>query len=425
MSVTTTILAILFFLMISAFFSAAETSLTGSSRAKLHGMEKNGSVGAKQVSKIIAKPDKMLSTILLGNTVVNSASSALITSLLIVNFGEAGIAYATVIISFMLLIFTEILPKTLAARTPEKIAVYVSFPLQIIIVILKPITKLIRWLVRGMLMLLGLQDKLNSRFNVDDLRGAIGLSQEHGLLAETERHMLESVLELDKLTVSELMQHRSKIMSLNINTPPAELFRQIVDASYSRFPIWEGDRENIIGTIHAKDFYAAYAGHLADNSEFNLRDLMQEPYFIPCTALVTNQLIQFRTHRKHMGLVVDEYGDMQGIITLEDILEEIVGEIEDEHDMAHPSAHLEPDGSLILTASMPIRNLNKLMGWQLPDDDHVSLGGLIAAQARGIPDEGTKVTASGITFEVLSKRKNAILKLRALPRPTNKAPKRD
>jgi Mg2+/Co2+ transporter CorB len=221
------------------------------------------------------------------------------------------------------------------------------------------------------------------------------------------------------------MQHRSKIMSLNVTTPPAELFRQIVDTSYSRFPIWEGDRENIIGTIHAKDFYAAYASHLADSTDFDLRHIMQEPYFIPCTSLVTNQLIQFRAHRKHMGLVVDEYGDMQGIITMEDIIEEIVGEIEDEHDMAHPTSQLEPDGSLILTASMPIRNLNKLMGWQLPDDDHVSLGGLIAAQAKGIPAEGARITVGSITFEVMSKRKSAILKLRALPRPNHKAPARD
>lgn len=425
MSTTTSVIVIAVLMLISAFFSAAETALMASSRAKLHAMEKNGSIGAKRVRHLISKPDKLLSTILLGNNLVNIGSSALATSLLISLFGEAGIAYATMAMTVLILIFAEVLPKTIAAKAPERLAIYLSFPMAIIVWALKPITKLIRWIMRGLLILLGLQDKLSSHFSVDDLRGAIGLGQEHGLLAESERHMLESVLELDKLTVKDLMQHRSKIMSLHVNATPADLFKLVVDSSYSRFPVWEGDRDNIIGTIHAKDFYAAYAAHLSGESNFNLRSIMQEPYFIPCTSLVTNQLIQFRTHRKHMGLVVDEYGDMQGVITLEDILEEIVGEIEDEHDMAHPTSQLEPDGSLILTASMPIRNLNKLMGWQLPDDDHVSLGGLIAAQAKGIPAEGTRITVGGITFEVMSKRKSAILKLRALPRPNHKATKRD
>lgn len=419
MSTITAVIVILVFMAVSAFFSAAETALMASSRAKLHAMEKNGSHGATRVRQLVHKPDKLLSTILLGNTLVNIGSSALATSLLMATFGEAGIAYATIAMTVLILIFSEVLPKTIAAKAPETLAIVFSIPMQIIVWLLKPVTKLIRFVVKGLLIMLGLQDKLTSHFSVDDLRGAIGLGQEHGLLAESERHMLESVLELDKLTVKDLMQHRSRITSLNLNASADELFKQVRESSYSRFPVWEGDRENIVGAILVKDFYIAYAAHLAGKESFNLQSIMQEPYFIPSSALVTNQLLEFRNNRKHMGLVVDEYGDIQGMITMEDILEEIVGEIEDEHDMAHPSTHHEADGSIILTASMPIRSVNKQFNWQLPDDEHVTLGGLVAAKAKGIPDEGTKIQIGSIIFEVITKRKNAILKLRAqvLPLP--------
>jgi Mg2+/Co2+ transporter CorB len=385
------------------------------SRAKLHAMEKNGSRRAKQVRHLVLKPDKVLSTVLLGNTLVNSASSAIVTSILLAMFGEAGIAYATIAVTVLVLIFAEVLPKTLAAISPERIAVAIYLPMQAMVWLFKPITKMIRWLVKLIFSLTGLSDKFTSPFSVDDLRGAIGLGHEQGLLAETERHMLESVLELDKLTVKDLMQHRSKITGISINANPADIYSIVVDSSYSRFPVWEGDRENIVGTFHAKDFYAAYTAHLM-GQDFDLHDFMQEPYFIPTTTLATNQLLEFRANRKHLGLVVDEYGDMQGMITLEDILEEIVGEIEDEHDLAHPTIQTEADGSVIFTATTTIRQANKLMGWHLPDDDHVSLGGLVAAKAKGIPPEGTKVTVGSIVFEVIAKRRNAILKLRALPR---------
>lgn len=416
-------LAIVCLLLISAFFSCAETALMASSRAKLHAMEKNGSRGAKQVRQLTLKPDKVLSTVLLGNTLVNSASSAIITSILLAMFGEAGIAYATIAITLLLLIFTEILPKTLAATAPERISIYLSLPMQAVVWLFKPITKLIRWMVKGIFFATGLDKKLTTHFNVDDLRGAISLGQEHGLLAETERHILESVLELDKLTVKDLMHHRSKITSIDVTATPSDIYTIVVDSSYSRFPVWERERENIVGTFHAKDFYAAYTAHLM-GEEFDLHSFMQEPYFIPTTTLATNQLLQFRANRKHLGLVVDEYGDMQGVITLEDILEEIVGEIEDEHDLTHPTLHTESDGSVILTASMTIRHANKLMGWHLPDDEHVSLGGLVTAKAKGIPPEGTKITVSGVTFEVVGKRRNALLKLRAMPRIAPKVAKK-
>ena len=417
MTISTAIILIIVMMFVSAFFSVAETALMASSRAKLHAMEKNGNRGAKRVQYMVAKPDKMLSTILLGNNLVNIGSSALATSLLMDMFGEAGIAYATLAMTVIILIFAEVLPKTIAAKAPEKISIAISLPMQFITWLLKPVTKLIRMVIKGIFLMLGLHDKLSSGFGVDDLRGAISLGQEHGLLAESERHMLESVLELEKLTVKDLMQHRSKITSINIADSLHNIYKTVVDSSYSRFPVWEGDRENIIGTIHAKDFYIAYAPHLTGDAEFDLRSFMHEPYFIPTTTLVTSQLLQFRTNRKHMGLVVDEYGDVQGVITMEDILEEIVGEIEDEHDMAHPTLNTEADGSVILTASMTIRNANKMMGWHLPDDEHVTLGGLVQSKAKGIPAEGTRVTVGSVTFEVIAKRKNALLKLRAISRP--------
>lgn len=425
MSLIFAVIIIVLLLMISAFFSAAETAMTAASKAKLHAMEKNAVRGAKQVRALVNNPDKLLSTILLGNNLVNIGASALATSLLLSLFGDTGVVYATLVMTGLILIFAEVLPKTIAAQSPEKVAIDLAIPMQLIVWTLRPATRLIRLLVRGIFWAMGLKHRFQPHYSVDDLRGAIGLGQEHGILDDSERHMLESVLELDTLTVTDLMQHRSKIISLNVSDTPEALFKQVVASSFSRFPVWKVDRDTIVGTLHAKDFYAAYATHLAQGTPFNLHDIMQPPYFIPSTVLVTKQLIEFKTQRTHMGLVVDEYGDIQGVITLEDILEEIVGEIEDEHDMAHPTAHPEADGSVVLTASMPIRDVNRLMDWRLPDNDHVTLGGLITAtHGKGLPPEGTRLMVAGITFEVVTKRKNALLKLRAFPRLPLKVPPR-
>lgn len=405
---------ILILIACSAFFSSSETALMGASKAKLHAMQKEGDQTAKRVIKLTEDPETLLGTILLGNNLVNIAASSIAAGLFLKLFGDAGLAYATLIMTFIVLIFAEVLPKTLANRNPEGYAKSISLPMQFLVIILRPMTKFVRLFSRGGMRLMGIKpDDDAPNFGEDDVKGAIGLGLHHGVLDSGEHRMLDSVMGLDELTVRDVMTHRSMIISMDSKIPDHDVKEFLANSSYSRIPVWENEYDNIIGILHIKDYYRAIRNAKKSGERFEIKDIVSDPFFIPETANVSDLLKEFRMKRKHLALVVDEYGDMQGIISLEDILEEIVGDIEDEHDPIKATFTEGKKGSIIATANYPVRDLNKELGFEIPDDDAaVTLGGLVTETLGRIPSVAEKVNLGNYELTVLAKRRQALLKVR-------------
>ena len=405
---------VILLLVCSAFFSGSETALMSLSKPKLHKQEKDGHKGAKRVNKVVSDTERLLGTILLGNNLVNIAASALTTGLFIKLFGDSGIAVATLVMTFIILIFAEILPKTIASRKPEKHAMWISVPMQGIIFILKPFTAFIASISRGIMKLFGINlDESITEFDQEDVRGAIGMGLKEGVLEKGEHRMLDSILELDEITVDELMIHRSSIESLDINSSMEDLYKHIAERPvHSRLPVWKDSRDNVVGILLVKDFNKAYFQSTHSNVEFKLEDIIQAPYFIPETATVRKQLLEFRKKRSHMALVVDEYGDIQGLLTLEDILEEIVGEIEDEHDIIKSDFIKHKDGNITISGDFAVRDANRKFGWKLDDEDAVTIGGLIIDELERIPVVGESVKVDNLLFKVISKKRQAISKVK-------------
>ena len=408
-------LGIVFVLILcSAFFSGSETALMSSSKPKLHKLEEEGDDNAKLVSKFLDNPAELLGTILLGNNLVNIAASALATVAFTKLFGEAGVLYATLSMTFLVLVFAEVLPKTIASRFPEPIAMAIAKVMKFLIIALKPFTKFINFITSRLMNAIGIKTADdNQNFDEDDIKGAISLGLKTGVLETGEHRMLDSIVSLDSLNAEGLMQHRSSIESIDINLDNDSIFKAISSSSYSRIPMYEDKPDNIIGILYVKDFLPVYAKSIRDSKEFSIRDLLKEAYFVPETAIISELLLEFRKTRTHMRFVIDEYGDLQGLITLEDILEEIVGEIEDEHDTEKTEFTRMEDGSVIVSALFPIRDFNReFKDWYIPDEDNVTLGGFVASVAEKVPNVGDVIKYKDLKFEVLTKRKQALLKLR-------------
>ncbi len=406
---------IILLLLCSAFFSGSETALMSSSKPKLHKMAKEGNTKAERVNNVTQDPEKLLSTILLGNNLVNIAASALTTGVFIELFGDSGIAMATLIMTFLVLIFAEIIPKTVASRNPEKHSLWIAFPMTGLVYILRPFTKFIQAIASVMLRLIGIKPNESGNFDEDDVRGAIGMGLEEGVLEKGEHRMLDSVMKLDEMTVADVMIHRRDIEMLNADTPLEEIYRILsTKPVHSRLPLWRNDKDNLIGILLVKDFFKAHYYMKERGKEFKIEDVMQETYFVPESVLLNDQIVEFQTQRKHMAIVVDEYGDIQGVVTLEDILEEIVGDILDEHDIVKTHYRMERDNSITVTGQFPVRDANKEFGWSLPEEeDAVTLGGFIIENLSRIPDLGETIELHNIQFKVIMKRKQAITKLRA------------
>lgn len=408
-----TIGVVFILILCSAFFSGSETALMSSSRLKLHRLEEDGDKKAKKVSELLNHPEQLLSTILLGNNLVNIAASALATVAFTKIFGEAGVAYATLIMTFLVLVFAEVLPKTIASRFPETIAMAVVKTMSVLIMILRPFTKTITFITSNIINAIGIKSNHeDEKFNEDDIKGAISLGLKTGVLETGEHRMLDSIVELDNITAEDLMQHRSSIESIDIDWDNDKIFKELGHSSFSRIPVYSGKKDNIVGILYMKDFLPVYAKSIRENKEFDIATLLKDAHFVPETAIISELLLDFRKTRTHMRFVVDEYGDLQGLITLEDILEEIVGEIEDEHDLAKSEYTRMADDSIIISALFTIRDFNREFTWTLPDDDHVTLGGFVASIAEKVPNVGDVVEYNDLKFEVLTKKKQALLKLR-------------
>ena len=412
-------LAILVLVALSAFFNGSETALTAASRARLHALEEDGNVRAKLVNSLLSTPERMIGTVLLGNTLVDVLAAAMASNLAVQLYGDVGVAYATVIMTLVIVVFGAVLPKTYAFAYADKGSLLVAPIMRVLIFLLTPATRAIAFFVRQILKLTPTKtdDAANILAAHEEIRGTIDLQAKEGAVTKESADMLGGVLDLRDLQVSDIMVHRTKMDTLCADDPPDKIVAEILKHQNSRMPIWKDEPENIVGVLHTKDLFAALGRAGWDPSKLDIMSFATEPWFVPDTTSVREQLNQFLKKKPQLALVVDEYGEVQGLITLEDILEEIVGQIADEHDIQETHIRPQPDGTVNVDGTVAIRDLNRQMDWNLPDDEATTIAGLVIHEAQVIPEPGQVFTFHGYRFEVLRKARNKITALRITPLP--------
>ena len=397
-------------ILISAFFSSAETAITAASEARIRQLSIKGNKKAKNVENLRKDKEKLISTILIGNNTVNVLASALATSAAIALTGDKGVALATILMTFILVLFAEVLPKSYAFNHADKLSLKIAYPLKFIVFLLSPISWALRKLVVN---LLGNKHQ-NSNNREEELRGLIELhSEQTDEDGKETGAMLSSVLDLGEITIEEIMTHRASVTVINSDDSPEEILDFILSSPHTRHPVFSGKPENIIGVLHVKDLLRSIkANHENKKQNLNVSDIATEPYFVPEKTLLFSQLQAFRTRREHFAIVINEYGDLRGIVTLEDILEEIVGDIDDEHDIGLPGCRPQADGSYLVNGNVTIRDLNRTLDWKLPDEKASTIAGLIIYESRNIPDIGQEFKFHEKRFRIHNRSGNKITSLR-------------
>jgi Mg2+/Co2+ transporter CorB len=405
---------IVILILASAFFSSAETALTAASDARMRQLATKGNKNAKIVEALRADREGLIGAILIGNNAVNVLASAIATSLFITIYGEAGLLWATITMTVLLVVFAEVMPKTYALTYADRYALTIAPVIRIVVLLLSPLALAIRWLAS--ITIRAKSDDDTDR--EEELRGLIELHGADGDEDDRETQaMLSSILDLNELTVEQIMTHRGSVSMINADDDLDDILRRVLESPHTRHPVFSGTSDNIIGVLHVKDLLRSI-GHLGENVNGNgngnkfVQDIASPAYFIPETTLLFDQLQSFRSRREHFAVVVDEYGDFRGIVTLEDILEEIVGDIDDEHDIDLPGLTAQADGSWLVDGSVTIRDLNRALGWQLPDEDASTLAGLVLFESRTIPMSGQEFRFHNIRFRVVKRDGNRITSLR-------------
>ncbi|MEN6541169.1 HlyC/CorC family transporter [Parvibaculum sp.] len=401
----------------SGFFSGSETALTAASRARMNRMAEEKNRRAKLVLWLTEDLERLIGALLLGNNLVNILASALATSVFISIFGDAGVLYATATMTAIVVIFAEVMPKTYAITNTDRFALAVAPLVRIVLWVFAPITVAVRFIVRGTLRIFGIDvsETTNVLSPHEELRGAINLHHQEGGVVKRDRDMLGGILDLADLEVADIMVHRKNMTMIDASEPNAIIIAQVLGSPHTRIPLWLDDPENIVGVLHAKDLLRAMASVNWDPEAVRILDIATKPWFVPDTTPLVNQLNAFLRAKAHFALVVDEYGGLMGLITLEDILEEIVGDISDEHDIERTRIRLQDDGSVIVTGTVPIRDLNRKLDWHLPDDEATTIAGLVIHEARAIPEVGQAFTFYGFKFEILRRQRNQLAVLRITP----------
>src|SRR5665213_2697900 len=381
-------------ILVSAFFSGSETGMTAASRATLTELERQGSKRAGIVLKLTEVPERLIGALLLGNSLANITASALMTVLIV--------------------IFAEVMPKTYAIANPDKFAIATAHLVRIIVAIFGPIVMLIEYIVKKSLRLFGVDvDNVESILSAhEELRGAIDLHHREGDIVKKDRDMLGGLLDLQDLQISDVMIHRTKMIAVDASETMSEIVSMVLKSGKPRLPVWRDNQDNIIGILHAKSLFQAVQHHNGDASKVKLAEIITDPWFVPETRALPDQLNAFLRRKTQFAIVVDEYGELQGLITLEDIIEEIVGDIVDEFDAVSNGVRKQKDGIYMVDGTVPLRDLNRALDWQLPDDEATTLAGLVIHEAQMIPETGQVFNFHGFRFEVLKKRRQQITVLR-------------
>src|SRR6056297_2326527 len=418
-----TSVSIITLLVLSAFFSGSETALTAASRGKLRARADKGETGAARALQITEDNERLIGSVLLGNNLVNILAASLATAMFTRLFGESGVALATLVMTLLVLIFAEVLPKTYAITNAEAAASRAAPAIRVIVRVFSPIVNAVRLLVRGVLRIFGVQTDPDSHILAvrEEIAGALYLGHSEGVVEKEDRDRILGALDLGERAVEEIMLHRSQIEMINAEDDPQAILDQCLQSNHTRLPVYRDDPDNIIGVVHAKDLLRAMhklvlggdAVSTAALESFDISDVAMKPYFVPETTTLDDQMRQFLRMRSHFALVVDEYGTLQGLITLEDILEEIVGEITDEFDpdAEHPIRKTE-DNQFLIDGAMTIRDLNRATDWTLPDEEANTIAGLVIHEAQMIPDTSQVFNFHGFRFEVIEKADNRITKLK-------------
>ena len=412
--------AIFLLLAFSAFFSLSETALTGVSLGRMHQMEKDGSHAAREVNRLMHNREQMIGAILLGNTFINILVSSLTTELLSAQLGPRAVAVSTVLMTLVILIFAEVLPKTLAITRTDRAALAVAAPLRKVVGVLAPIVAGVQWVVWKLLFLFSVKpaQAQSEEAAHEEIRGAVALHHKQGSVEREHRDMIGGILDLRDLTVGDVMMHRTYMVSVDADLPPEEVVAQVMESQHTRVPLWRGEPENIIGVLHTKHLASALIAHKGDLKACNVVGLATPPWFVPDTTTLEELLDLFRERRTHFALAVDEYGALQGLVTLEDIFGEVFGELPDEHQQEErPDVRRRPDGSYLVEGTVTVRDLNRDLDWNLPDEGATTVAGLVIQEAQTIPDPGQRFAFFGYKFEVLRRQRNQITALKVTPPP--------
>ncbi|MBC93697.1 MAG: hypothetical protein CMM38_08670 [Rhodospirillaceae bacterium] len=419
------VLAITALLILSGFFSGSETALTAASRGKLRAKADKGSRGAQRALDVTEDSERLIGSVLLGNNLVNILATSLTTALLARSFGESAVVLATLVMTVLVLIFAEVLPKTYAITNAESAASMVSRPIQIIMLVFSPIVYAVRWVVRAMLRLFGVQTdpETNVLAVREEIAGALKIWHSEGIVEKEDRYRILGTLDLEDRTVDEIMLHRTDIEMVNAEADPMQILDQCLESKYTRLPMFKDNQENIVGVLHAKDLARTIYRIISGCNEpktalqnFNISEVTKKPYFVPNTTTLDDQMREFLRSHTHFALVIDEYGSLQGLITLEDILEEIVGEITDEFDETEDSTlERTSDGQFIVDGAMTIRDFNRATDNTLPDEEANTIAGLIIHESQTIPTVGQMFSFHGFRFEVADREGNRITVIKMFP----------
>ncbi|MCX7338384.1 MAG: CNNM domain-containing protein [Alphaproteobacteria bacterium] len=406
-------------LMISAYFSACETAITVASKAKFHQLAKEGNPRAIIIRDLQQKLGLVISVLLMCMTMINAGAVSLATDFLSDIWGKdvMGTICTTMIMGPVLLVYVEVMPKMVALHNPEKILMGSARFIRFMFTFFQPVNKTINWLARNTLSLVGIQPTGGNDLysSIEELRGVIDLHKGPGQDVQQERAMLKSILDLGSVHVDEIMVHRKNVTMINAGDPPAVIIDQVLSCPFTRLPIWQDDPDNIVGLINAKALLRAVKAYHGKVDDLDITSIATKPWFIPESTDLLEQLQAFRHRREHFAIVVDEYGTLMGIVTLEDILEEIVGDIADEHDIAVKGVRPQADGSYIIDGSVTIRDLNRQFDWELPDDLASTIAGLLLYQVRLIPKVGQVFMLHGFRLEVLRRQRNQITLIKITP----------
>ena len=415
-NITTEMLSVILgiLILLSAYFSSSETGMMSLNRYKLKHLEKQNHKGAKRVSKLLEEPDKLIGLILIGNNLVNIFAT-LITGIIAERlYGDTGIFYAGLLLTLVILIFAEITPKTMAALYPEKVAFPSSIILVLLLKLLYPVVISVNWITNGILSLLGVSSKQREQHSLSSEELRTVVNEAGALLPERDQDMLVGILDLEKVTVEDIMVPRNELIGIDINDDWKKIQKQLTQSNHTRVLLYRDSIDDVVGYVHVRD-----ALKLLSKNQFTKASLLRavrELYFVPEKTPLNVQLLKFQRAKERLALVVDEYGDIQGLVTLEDILEEIVGDFTTTMTpTTSDEVSIQPDGSYLVDGSATIRDINKEMSWHFPTDGPKTLNGLIVEYLEDIPQANISVRVAGYPVEIIDVNDNMIITVRILP----------
>lgn len=398
-------------LCLSAFFSGSETALTGASEAYMQDKEKNeNNKNAKTINKLFKKRDRLIITTLIGSNLSNTLATSLSTSLLVGLFGKEGVAYATLIMTVLVLIYTDMLPKTYSVQNANKVALFVAPLVNFFVKLFTPVAYVLQKITSLTFKLFRLNNTdSGEEMAISEIRGAIDMYD--GLEIREEKHMLKSILDLADINVYDVITHRKNLYCLDVDMPIEGIIKELQDCPYSRVPLYKDKPENIVGVLIVRNLLKKCIEAEGDLSKVKLKEIMIKPWFIPENTNLLHQLSLFKSRREHFAIVIDEYGDIDGIVTLEDILEEIVGDINDENDVIlseNSQIKQIDENSYLVDGEVSIRDLNRQNGWKISDEHMTTIAGYLLDMTMIIPEEGQQFIFNDFKFEIIKRTKNQL-----------------